>query len=271
MASSSIYLPKDVDLSLVSYGTIKSNDNGGKSIFIGYKKQPLLIQIPDMSAPFGINKWPNAATAAPGGAGAGGAAVAPEKYSVDVSFKGADERPAIKALQDLMAKLDDKLVEDAMVNSLTWFKKKYPSKEVVQALYTPVIKHSKDRETGEISNKYPPTMKLALPMKEGRFTFEAFDAATKQHTDILSVDLKGASIGAIVQCTGIWIAGSKFGCSWKVVQMRVKMPQSIRGYSFQATEEDLAEPNIEDDDEEVSIPGINKGPAAAFIDNSDED
>jgi hypothetical protein len=269
MSSSSINLPKDIDLAHLSYGTIKSNDNGGKSIFIGYKKQPLVLQIPDMSAPFGVNKWPNVASSIGGGGAGGGGGpnpAVPEKYSLDLSFKGAEDRPAIKALLDVVTALDDKLVEDAMLNSQAWFKKKYPSKEVVQALYTPIVKHSKDRDTGEITNKYPPTMKLALPCKEGRFTFEAFDAATKQHVDVLAVDLKGASVGAIVQCTGIWIAGGKFGCSWKVVQMRVKTPQAIRGYSFQVTEEDR-EPDIEDDDEHP-VPAKKTN---SFLDNSDED
>jgi hypothetical protein len=40
-------------------------------------------------------------------------------------------------------------------------------------------------------------------------------------------NLKGARISAIVQCAGVWIAGGKFGCSWKVLWLKITQPQTI--------------------------------------------
>jgi hypothetical protein len=61
---------------------------------------------------------------------------------------------------------------------------------------------------------------------------------------------KGAKVTAIIQCLGIWVAGGKFGCSWKVLQMRVSPPQTIKGYAFKELEDDKADDSdIEDDDD----------------------
>jgi hypothetical protein len=52
---------------------------------------------------------------------------------------------------------------------------------------------------------------------------------------------RGSKVSAIVQCSGVWIAGSKFGLTMKIVQMKV-CPEKvfkIEGYSF-----------IDDEDEE---------------------
>jgi hypothetical protein len=58
----------------------------------------------------------------------------------------------------------------------------------------------------------------------------------KQEYQGLSMEellVKGAQVTSLIQCTGLWFAGSKFGVSWKATQMRVDvLPQSARGFTF---------------------------------------
>ena len=46
--------------------------------------------------------------------------------------------------------------------------------------------------------------------------------------------MKKVEVTALIQCTGVWITGGKFGVSWKAVQMRLdSVPAGIHGYSFE--------------------------------------
>ena len=64
-----------------------------------------------------------------------------------------------------------------------------------------------------------------------------------------SLETKRSHVNAIVQCVGIWVAGTKFGCSWKVLQMKITPPSTIKGYAFKEID-DKVEKDIDDDDEE---------------------
>jgi hypothetical protein len=135
---------------------------------------------------------------------------------------------------------------------MTWLKKKYNSVDVVEALYTPMVKYAKDKTTGEITDKYPPTFKLKIPFVNSAFQCEVYDNKRKTVDLKQLIDtgaFKGAKVTAIIQCLGIWVAGGKYGCSWKVLQMRVSPPQTIKGYAFKDLEDDkVDDSDIEDDD-----------------------
>jgi hypothetical protein len=71
-------------------------------------------------------------------------------------------------------------------------------------------------------------------MKDGEYKVEVYDANRKQ-IDLDTVNLKGSSVVAIIQCNGIWVAGGKFGCKFRVLQVQVKASSAsskINGYSF---------------------------------------
>jgi hypothetical protein len=45
--------------------------------------------------------------------------------------------------------------------------------------------------------------------------------------------VKRAFLTVLMQCTGVWFAGGKFGLSWKAIQIRAdKIPERIRGFAF---------------------------------------
>jgi Family of unknown function (DUF5871) len=239
----SIILPSSFDVANVSYSAPRKLDNGGRTIYMGLKGSPIVLQTPEMIAPYGVSNWND------DGKG-------PDKYSLDLSFKGKDGRPNLQTFFDKMVALDKKLVKDGVDNSMTWLNKKYTSVDVVDALYTPMVKYSKDKTTGEINDKYPPVFKMKIPFVNNTFQCEVFDgernkADLKQLIDAGA--FKGAKVTAIIQCLGIWVVGGKYGCTWKVLQMRVTPPQTIKGYAFKELEDDKVEDSdIEDDEDSVS-------------------
>lgn len=223
-----VVLPRDFDIKNVSFSDVKVLDNGGKIVYVSYNRAPLIVQTPTMSAPFGMSRWD----------GDGGAA---NKYTLDLSFKGMDASPSMRAFHDLLENLDSRMVDDGFANQQTWFKgKKYNSREIVEALYTPLIKFAKDKRTGERTDAYPPTFKATVPFKEGAFLCDVFDA-DRNPADLGAMDTKGARVTAIIQCTGVWFAGGKFGVSWKVVQMKVAQNNTkLSGYALMDMDDDDA-------------------------------
>lgn len=217
---SAICKPSDVNVDDITYGTPKKMDNGGTSIQLYHRGKPFVMQIPMMFAPYGMSVYPN---------DKGG-----DRHVLDLSFEG---NPAFK---DLMTKLDDKLVSDGLVYCKTWFKKTYTNLDVVKALYFNCVKYYREKDTGEISDKYPPTMRFTVPNKAGEITCEVFDAS-RNAVNIKEIETKRAQIAAIVQCTGIWQAGGKYGCSFKILQMKISPKDKIIGYAF-----------VEDSDDEMN-------------------
>ena len=212
----------------VEYSDPKKLQHGGQAIYLNYDGKPLILQTPKMSMPWGMGKYDGDVP----------------KYSLDLSFKGMDNSEALQSFYSALNQLDEKLVEDGVSNSMQWFKKKKQTKEVCKALYAPQIKVSKDKN-GEPDGKYPPTMKVKVPWRDGSFQCDAYDSKRQLIQDDLSnVLVKGSQVQALIQCVGIWFAGGKYGCSWKVVQMKVTPPAGIHGYSFIDDSEDEAEDEV---------------------------
>jgi hypothetical protein len=190
-----IVLPKNFDITNVGFSDVKVLDNGGKIVYVSYNSAPLVMQTPPMVAPFGMSMWDNDGKQAP-------------KYSLDLSFKAMDVSPQLQTFYHVLEELDRRLVDDGFANQQTWFKgKKYGSRDIVEALYTHLIKHAKDRETGERTDKYPPTFKLGVPFRDGAFVCDAFDDQ-RRTLNLNDIDTKGAKVTAIMQCTGLWFAGA---------------------------------------------------------------
>lgn len=219
MSTKQILLVSQVDITKITYGPPKVLDNGGRIIPVFHKNSPLIIQIPILKSPYGISRWES---------DKGGAT----KCNLDLSFGDYQQNTDLGQFMNIMKSMDQKLIEDGLTNSMTWFNKKIKTIDILEALYTPIVKHYKDKETQEISDKYPPTFKMQLPYKDGKYTCEVYDKE-KNRVELTGLDLKGSKVVAIVQCTGIWVAGGKFGCTWKAMQMKIEQNKSkISGYAF---------------------------------------
>ena len=226
--SKAIVSVKNFNPTNISFAPIKRLDSGGSQVYMNYNydastRKNLTVQVGTLPVPYGLNVFDKAG---------------PIKYSVDISLRGYDDNAKVKQVYDFFSQLDEFMIDQGVANSKQWFKSSL-TRDVVKAFYTPTLRWAKDAE-GNVK-PYPPTVKLQLRQREGKFDVELYDENKNELKGVRLEDVlvKGAQVTALIQATSVWFAGSKFGISWKALQIRMdKIPDSIRGYSIQDEDED---------------------------------
>lgn len=255
----STLLPKNVNVSKIKYSDVKSLSNGSKTVYINYGSgtEKLTIQIPVMHIPYGIGDG-NYNPSAKKGDGKDKKIDddAGEKkdlrYDLTVSFRGMDDNPKVKAFHDKMQEIERKIKDDAFANRLTWLRDDFDGmKAFTDKMFSPFVKYDKDKDTGKIIGKYPPTLKVKLPYdnKNDSFVFDSYDMDGNE-IDFKTVmtKLKGAKTQLVIQLSGIWFAGGKYGCTWKVLMGKFQLPCKNK-FTFLADSDDDTTPAQEHDDE----------------------
>jgi hypothetical protein len=233
--------PSDVTVSKIEFSPVKMLDNGCKTVTLRYEGRNLMVETPSLNVPYGVNVFDK---------------TGPPKYSVDLSLRGVDEDEKVKALQTFLEEFDEMMLDAGVANAGKWFKMTNPNREVIKAFYTPLLKYSRDQQ-GNLK-PYPPTVKLTLRRKKdaapgansGAFETAFYNPAVKDAKGVISqfpVDMpieqvlcKRSQATAIIQCTGVWFAGGKFGTTWKAVQVRVdEQGEQIRGPAFKSDAPDI--------------------------------
>jgi len=133
-----------------------------------------------------------------------------------------------------MQAMEQKIKEYALTNSKDWFGKVHKNAEVVDALWTPMLKYSKDKSTGEQDLTKSPVLRIKIPFWENIWKCEIYDEdenklfpnPTNPCVSPLDFLAKGTNIAIIMQCGGIWFANGKFGITWKLVQAVVQKPKA---------------------------------------------
>jgi hypothetical protein len=142
-------------------------------------------------------------------------------------YANADTDAFLRNMQALEAKVK----ADALTNSKDWFGKQHTSPEVIDALYSPMLKYSKDKLTGNPDLTKAPTLRVKIPQWEGVWKCLICDEdgeklfpgePTKTPLDFVK---KGTHLAVIMQCGGIWFANGKFGVTWKLAQAVVQRPK----------------------------------------------
>jgi Family of unknown function (DUF5871) len=215
--SSAIVSPSSFNVNNITISAPKLLPSNAKQAYLNYDNRSLTMQVGSLAVPYGMSVFDKAG---------------PVKYSVDMSLRGYEgELPKVKAIYDAFAALDAFMLEQGVKNSKLWFKQDL-KEEVIKAFYTPCLRFSKDAEGNP--KPYPPTLKVSLRQRDGKFETIMYDENKQVMTlPMEEILVKGAQITTLIQCTGVWFAGSKYGLSWKAVQIRVdKLPEGIRGFAF---------------------------------------
>ena len=227
---------KNIDTSKVAFSQPRVLDNGAKLVYLNYGGGRLSIQTPWMSMPWKMGAYLEGDY---------------PKYSVDLTFKGMEENPDLQGFHDKLLELEDKIIEGGVENSVSWFKKKTANKDVVDALFSRIVKVSTDRDTGEPDGKWPPTMKLKVPRRDGVWETKVsdksgkiYDINNKESGDNLEdLFVKNTRMRAIIQCVGLWVASGSYMCQWKLTKAEVEVPESSGQHEFLADSDD--EDNVE--------------------------
>lgn len=229
----SVLQPKDVDISKITFGEIKKTPGTGQRwVPLQYDGRPSLkIQAPESYSPYGMNVY----TEDKG-----------DTYSLSLSFGQFESNPKLKNWFDLLQNLDKRVLEEVEANSKSWIRK---DKDKVENYHTKSIKYSIDKDTNEVSTKWPPTFKCKIPVDDTtkKISTLFFDNKHNEIDPLATIPkMKGSQVTAIVAITGIWI-GNNFGISFSGKQLLVKTKQDdLAKFAF-------AELSDGEDDEEDDI------------------
>ena len=218
---SNVVLHDSLSTSKMTITAPKVLESGAKASYLNYEGGKLVIQTAlSMSLPFGLSVYDKNPSGTP-------------EYSVDLSFRGADTNPEIKAFQTKMTELDNFMIDQGVKNCKSWFKSDL-KREVIQAFYTPIVKFAKDKE-GNLQ-PYPPTLKAKLRKDKGvGFEAKFYDINGKAYKDTPIEELlpKNAQVTCLLECGGVWFAGSKYGLTFRVKQVVVhKLPERLGDFAF---------------------------------------
>lgn len=256
---SSVVYPSNFQSKNITISAPRTLESGAKQAYLNYDGQRLVMQTAvAMTLPFGLNVADK---------------FGPPEYSVELSFRGNEQRPEIKEFMDVIAQIDETVLSEGVKNSKPWFKGDL-GREVVKAFYTPSLKYSKDKE-GNVLN-YPPNLKLKLRKINNDFETKFYDINGNPYKGIPVEDLlvKGVQVTAIIECAGVWFAGSKFGLTWRAKQIAIhKLPEKIADFAFKglgsvkvptAAVDDDAD-DAQDDDNEVDDDAAFRAPPKSSV------
>lgn len=212
MASNVVYI-SDFATDKLTISAPRVLESGAKQAYLNYDGGKLTLQsATNLSVPFGLSVFDKSG---------------PAEYSIDMSFRGYDTNAETKQFFEKMQALDEFMIDQGVKNSKAWFKSDL-KRDVVKEFYTRTVRFAKDSE-GNVK-PYPPSMKLKLRKQDGKFVTKFFNVKGQAYSDTPIEDLlvKGVQITALMDCTGVWFAGSKFGLTWSAKQIVIhRLPERI--------------------------------------------
>jgi hypothetical protein len=253
-------LAKNFDVNKIRYSPLKKL-NMSKSVYINYAGEKRVIQFPMMHVPYGLSdsstfkdksdpsaKIPN--------------------YTMSVSFKGHEDNKAIKNIFTKLQEIEDKIKADVYANRITWMNEDFDNMEnLVSRLFSSNIQFDRDKETKKLLNRYPATFRVKVPSvseidDDGNVhTIFKFDASDEKNNEIqfgaIINSIKDSKAHLIVHMTGLWFAGGKYGCTWKLMSGRFQVARSVKYQYVEDSDDDQpkkAAVDEDDDDEDADIP-----------------
>jgi len=272
MATIAIVSSSNLDVNKVSFGDIRLNKAGGKSVPIKYNGQPLQIRLEKSAYPMGVNvKETENGTS----------------YTMSLTLKGCDsyakeragpEAGSVGVLYNFLQDLQAKVLESAEVSSVKWFGKTR-SRSVLEDTMKQFISPSVEKINGEWvpSGKYPPSLKMKVPVYDGRVAMDVTDSQGRPvelTTDNIQQVFPKRVEASVVVSPGIYVSGQGFGVTWRVSYAKVSPPQRttaadiFRDEIEQEVNTTTAAPiqqagfEEETEQEEISVPMMEETPTA---------
>jgi len=161
-----------------------------------------------------------------------------------------------------MLDLQERIIQTAVEQSPKWFGKKR-SEDSIRDSFNKFVSVSVDKsDNGWVPNgKYPPSLRLKLPVYDGKIAMELIDSDDNDirlTTETLtSVFPKGVSAKLVLQAS-IYIVGQSFGVTWKPTygQVYQRRRQTAREmFKDDEDDEEAVESNevVEQTDNEVEV------------------
>jgi hypothetical protein len=272
MATIAIVSSSNLDISKISFGDIRLNKAGGKSVPIKFNGQPLQIRLEKTTYPMGVNVKDNENGTS---------------YTMSLTLKGCDpyakekagpETGSIGNVYNFLQDLQLKVLDSAEVNSVKWFGKTR-SRSVLEDTMKQFISPSVEKVNGEwvASGKYPPSLKMKVPVYDGRVAMDVTDS-TGRPVEVTTENLQQVFPkrveASVVVSPGIYVSGQGFGVTWRVSYAKVSPPQrttaadifrdeieqEVKTATAVPIQQEYQEDEIEQ--EEISVPMMEETPSA---------
>ena len=222
MATNAIISSSNLDISKISFGDIRLNKAGGKSVPIKYNGQSLQIRLEKAMYPMGVNVRESENGT---------------NYTMSLTLKGCDpyakekagpEAGSLGTLYNFLGDLQNKLLDTAETSSVKWFGKAR-TRPVLEDTMKQFISPSVEKVGGEWvpSGKYPPSLRMKVPVYDGRVAMDVTDSAGKAvavDTDNIANVFPKRVEASIVVSPGIYVSGQGWGVTWRVSYARVTPP-----------------------------------------------
>lgn len=270
-ATEMITKAKAFDPTKITYETPVTDSRGGKKIKMRYHGKPIVIQIPLMFT-WGTNERVNETSGR-------------LSYDLSVVFQNSKSL-VVRSFCEKLKTLEKLILEYAANNSKSWFGKSKLSIEVAEAMMYSILKYPKNKDTGEPDYTRDPNLKIKLPYWEGRFNLELYDMKSQPifippkdgkqvpqgNKTPLDLIPSRSHIKGLIVCNGIWMAGGRFGVTWKLIQAQVRPPVQLVGTGvchLQADSDDdeMLDSVRQQEEEKDTI----SGPNFSDGDNDDDD
>ena len=245
----------------------KINKSGGKSVGVLNKHNKQLLISTPIILTWGVNEFVDEQSGK-------------KSYNMALQFPNDSymTEQNTKFLENIKA-FENKLKKEAVTNSKEWMNKSKLSAEVIDALFTPMLKYPKDKNSGEPDYTRPPSLNVKIGYWKDEFDCEVYDQSQTQlfpgndptKNNLMSLIPKSANIACILKCGGLWFANGKFGCTWKLVQAAVKPRESIKGKCFISFPGDESSKNSEFEESSPSSSSFASSSLALVNDSEDEE
>ena len=254
----------------IMYTSPKANPIGGKSVNILNKqtKTSLRLSTPLMLT-WGASDYVDEKT----GQGNG-------KFEMSLQFPSEEYKTEdTDAFFTNMLAFQNKVKSDALTYSKEWFGKVHKSADIIDELFSPMLKYPNQKGTREPDYTKQPALKIKIRRWEGVWKCEIYDedneplfpSSTNSNVSPLDYLKKGTTVALIIQFAGIWFVNGKFSISWNLVQAVVQKPRAtLTGKCFiqlkKTDKEKLksASPPVEEEDVTEHI-------SATIVDDSEDE
>jgi hypothetical protein len=270
-----------LDFNQVSFGDVRLNKAGGKSIPIKYMGQNLQIRLEKSTYPMGVNIRENENGTT---------------YTMSLSLRGCDAYAKDRAgpdagttgkLYNFLLDLQEGVLQHATKNAKKIFGKDR-SLEVLRDTMKSFISPSVEKVNGEWvpTGKYPPSLKMKVPVYGGDVAMDVTDHVGKRveiDIDNLASVFPKRCEASIVVSPSIYVTGTGFGVTWRITYAKVSPPQRTTAADVfrdeieeeqrssavaqTTTVEESAAPAYEEEEsqpqEEVSVPVAAPAPSPA--------
>jgi len=222
MSTNAIISASSLDIKKVSFGEIRLNKAGGKSVPIKYNGQNLQIRLTEDTYPMGINikETDNGIN-----------------YTMSMTLKGCDPFAKDRAtaeqgvhghLYNFLTDLQTELLKTATTNSSKWFGKTR-TEGVLAELMKQFISPSVEKLNGEWvpTGKYPPSFRMKVPVYDGNVAMDVVRSDGKPvelTTDNIAQVFPKRVAASLVVAPSVYVSGQGFGVTWRITFARVSPP-----------------------------------------------